>query len=221
MTAKKAAKKRATPAPRQSPQSKDAILAAALKAFAHDGFAGASLPKIAKQAGVASPLIHYYFGTKDNLWRETVDYSLGRLLRETSAIRDATRALPPLDRLRVLLQAFTTFAANWPDHFAMIMAEAGSESDRFAWVQEEYIGALLKDVMSILAEAMDKDQIKSVSVDQLAYILFGGMLLYFTVNPAFPKGKDRDQLAHEYTDLVFSMLTGGLAKSEPRRRAVG
>ena len=34
------------------------------------------LPHLARLANVAPPLIHYYFGAKDNLWRETVDYSL-------------------------------------------------------------------------------------------------------------------------------------------------
>ena len=97
---KKAFRKRPQALPPENSKSRDAILVAALKAFAQGGFDGASLPKIAKIAKVAPPLIHYYFGSKEKLWRKTVDHSLGELRRESSAICNATRALAPLDRLR-------------------------------------------------------------------------------------------------------------------------
>ncbi|RYE57225.1 MAG: TetR/AcrR family transcriptional regulator, partial [Rhizobiaceae bacterium] len=74
--------KASAPARAMSVNAKSAILDAALKAFARDGFDGASLPKIAEMAQIAHPLIHYHFGSKDNLWRETVDYALGDLGRE-------------------------------------------------------------------------------------------------------------------------------------------
>ena len=108
-----------------------------------DPWSSLSVPKIAKMARVAAPLIHYYFGSKENLWRESVANSLGDLRREALAIRNATRALAPLDRLRVFLQTLTQHAARWPDNFVMIIAEARSESDRFAWVDENYTGVIL------------------------------------------------------------------------------
>src|SRR6266478_9921996 len=73
--------------------TKNEILEAALTAFARDGFDGASLPKIAEIAQIAHPLIHYYFGSKDNLWRETVDYAFGGLVAEATAVEAASRGL--------------------------------------------------------------------------------------------------------------------------------
>lgn len=80
----------------QSPNSRAAILSAALQAFARYGYDGASLPKIARIADVAGPLIHYYFGSKEQLWRETVDFSLGSLVREADTIVGATRSIRPI-----------------------------------------------------------------------------------------------------------------------------
>src|SRR6202162_4287546 len=74
------------------------ILEGALMALARDGFDGASLPKIAEIARVAHPLIHYYFGSKDNLWRETVEYAFGGLIGEAKAVEAASRSLSPLQR---------------------------------------------------------------------------------------------------------------------------
>lgn len=168
------------------------------------------MPKIAKLAGVAPPLIHYYFGSKDKLWRETVEYSLGKLRREADAIKVATRALTPLDRLRVLLQAYAHFAAHWPDHFFMTIAEARAEGDRFAWVEENYTGVLFDDVVQILEEAKKQGQIKEVRTDELAVLLIGGMMLYFTTYSHRPKDKSLDQQADDYTDMIFQLLGEGV-----------
>ena len=166
------------------------------------------MPRIAKIAKVAPPLIHYHFGSKENLWRETVDHSLGELRREASAICSATRTLAPLDRLRSLLQAITYFAARCPDHFTMIMAEARSDSDRFAWVQEHYTGVLFADVLSILQDAKDQSQIKDIAIDQLASMLVGGILVYFTITPANANKRNVTKRADGYIDMMFVLLEG-------------
>jgi AcrR family transcriptional regulator len=172
------------------------------------------MPKIAKTARVAAPLIHYYFGSKENLWRETVALSLGDVRRDALAIGKATRALAPLDRLRAFLQTLTQHAARWPDNFVMIIAEARSESDRFAWVQEHYTGVIFQELLSILQDAKDKKLIKDVAIDQLAFLLVGGVLVYFTVNPEVSNNTDPkylDRISGEYTELMFKLLLEGIA----------
>lgn len=197
--------------PQDNQNSREAILDAALRAFAREGYDGASLPKIAKLADVAPPLIHYYFGSKELLWRETVDFSLGELRREAAAICQATRSLAPLDRLRVLLQAYTQFAAKWPDHFFMIIAEARSDSGRFAWLQEQYTGVLFEEVVAILRDAREAKAIKDVPLEQLAIILVGGILLHFTVYPRPPSAEKLEILANQFSDMMFDLLIGGVA----------
>jgi AcrR family transcriptional regulator len=168
------------------------------------------MPRIAKMASVAPPLIHYYFGSKDQLWRETVEYSLGKLRREAAAIRVATRALAPLDRLRALLQAYAHFAAHWPDHFFMTIAEARLEGDRFAWVEENYTGVLFDDVVQLLKDAKQKGQINDIAINELAVLLIGGMMLYFTIYMHRPTDKSLDEQADDYTDMIFKLLDQGI-----------
>lgn len=55
-----------------SPDTREAILAAARTAFAERGFDGASIRIIATSAGVDPALVHHYFGTKDKLFRTCV-----------------------------------------------------------------------------------------------------------------------------------------------------
>src|ERR1700735_5916734 len=50
-----------------------AILAAAEAVFAEHGFGGATMAAIAARAGVPKPNIHYYFPTKQRLYRAVVE----------------------------------------------------------------------------------------------------------------------------------------------------
>jgi AcrR family transcriptional regulator len=54
--------------------TRDAILAAARDAFAEKGYDGASIRYIATSAGVDPALVHHYFGTKDQLFREAMRF---------------------------------------------------------------------------------------------------------------------------------------------------
>lgn len=168
------------------------------------------MPGIAKIAGVAPPLIHYYFESKENLWRETVDHSLGQLRTEASAVLRATRALGPLDRLRTLLQVYAEFAARCPDHFSMIVAEARAGSDRFAWLQENYTGILFEEVVAILKDARDAGLIKDVPLADLAVVLIGGILVYFTIYPSGVARSASAAASNGFVDFLFELLTRGV-----------
>jgi len=54
----------------QKTSSRDLILDAAEKVFAHFGFEGASMREIATECGISQALLHYHFQNKDNLYEE-------------------------------------------------------------------------------------------------------------------------------------------------------
>ncbi|MFN2370805.1 MAG: TetR/AcrR family transcriptional regulator [Candidatus Krumholzibacteriia bacterium] len=67
-------------APEPSPDGPQAaILAAARRLFAAQGFAGTSTRSIAEAAGVNLAMIHYYFGNKEQLYRQVVEREFTRL----------------------------------------------------------------------------------------------------------------------------------------------
>lgn len=194
----------------QSAGSRAAILSAALQTFARDGYDGASLPKIARMADVAPPLIHYYFGTKEKLWRETVDFSLGSLLREANTILSATRSFQPLDKLRALLEAYTLFAARFPDQFSMIIAEARSDSDRFVWVNENYTSHLFGYVTGNLQEAIAAGAIRKIVTEDLATMIMGAIFTRFAVGRHQRDGEDLRGVAESYVAEIFDIFLNGV-----------
>jgi AcrR family transcriptional regulator len=190
--------------------TKNEILEAALTAFARDGFDGASLPKIAEIAKIAHPLIHYYFGSKDNLWRETVDYAFGGLVAEATAVEAASRGLSPLHRLRVIIQAFAQFAARYPDHLGLIMAEMRSDSERLVWLRKNYLNAFLGRLARALKDAQEQNEIKKIPVDHLTFILVGSIISYFSINFDPPKNATSEDLANRHAKWVLEVILNGI-----------
>ncbi|GAA4218905.1 TetR/AcrR family transcriptional regulator [Actinocatenispora rupis] len=56
-----------------NPGTREAILTAARDAFSRQGYAGASVRRIAAAAGVDPALVHHYFGTKDELFTAALE----------------------------------------------------------------------------------------------------------------------------------------------------
>lgn len=56
--------------------ARERILAAAIEEFGELGYDGATVRSIAARAGVDSALVHHYFGTKADLFAETIDVPL-------------------------------------------------------------------------------------------------------------------------------------------------
>jgi TetR/AcrR family transcriptional regulator len=54
-------------------ENEKAILAAAEEVFAEYGFAGATTSRIAERAGIPKANLHYYFPTKESLYRRIID----------------------------------------------------------------------------------------------------------------------------------------------------
>lgn len=194
------------------PGVRTVILEASLLAFSQDGFGGASLPRIARAANVGHPLIHYYFGSKENLWRQTVEYAFGGLLSEVSMIEAASSDLSPLDRLRVLVRAFALFAARHPSHLGLIIAETRAKTERLAWLQTNFTHAFVGRLRKILAEAQAAKQIRDVPINHLDVIIIGSVVLYFSVNFELPGDVSPEQLAAQHADAVLDAILCGIRR---------
>lgn len=71
-----------------NPDTREAILAAAREAFADRGFDRASIRAIAATAGVDPALVHHYFGTKEQLFLETMRVEVDPGAAISEALRD-------------------------------------------------------------------------------------------------------------------------------------
>jgi AcrR family transcriptional regulator len=62
-----------------SPQTRDAILEAAISSFMERGYAQTTIRGVARAAGVDPALVMHFFGSKDGLFQEAIEGDVGRL----------------------------------------------------------------------------------------------------------------------------------------------
>ena len=112
-------------------QNQDVILAAAEEVFAERGFAGASMSEIARRAQLPKANLHYYFGTKEELYRAVLDDILTAWRQDMDGFRaDADPKLAVSAYIRSKLQFSKRRAsgskvfANEIIHGASVIGEA-------------------------------------------------------------------------------------------------
>src|SRR5258708_12878636 len=93
---------------RVSKATREKIIKAASRAFARDGYDGASIPTIVAEADVNQAAINYHFGSKEGLYRAVLQTALralmsdddapqsGKLSREAALRRFVRRQLRPM-----------------------------------------------------------------------------------------------------------------------------
>lgn len=93
-------------------QQEAAILEAAERVFARGGFQGATMVDIAQEAGLSKSNVHYYFGTKADIYRAVLANILRLWLAETDRI---TPGADPREALSHYIRAKMRLTAARPE----------------------------------------------------------------------------------------------------------
>ncbi|WP_060928260.1 TetR/AcrR family transcriptional regulator [Microbacterium hydrocarbonoxydans] len=97
----------------------------AIAAFARDGYDGASLRRIAQEAGVSPALIVHHFGDKNALRAECDDYVVSVFINEEHDLIVA----PTRDRIRTALNDLERYGP-YLDYLARMLADGSAAADR-------------------------------------------------------------------------------------------
>ena len=144
------------------------ILSAAEKVFARAGFGGATMAAMAEASGLPKANLHYYFGSKEVLYREVLARILNDWLLPTHGI---TVDADPKTALTQYIRAKMELSAQRPD---------GSK----VWANELLHGAPV--VKSLLATELrtlllEKAAVVQAWVDAKRMAKVDGMHLFFTI----------------------------------------
>jgi AcrR family transcriptional regulator len=102
------------------PERRRALVAAATRAFAQNGFAATSLDDVATEAGVSRVLIYRHFESKSELYQAALDDVAGQLAQATGAP----------DRLSpASLDGLIRVAREHPDGFRLFFRHSGREPE--------------------------------------------------------------------------------------------
>lgn len=191
-----------------SDEGQQRILLAARAAFATHGFEGAKLRAISADAGVLHTAMLYHFPSKDALWRAVMadlfEAVEARLAAEAARLADA----PPAQVARALVRAFVAFSAGCPELHRIMTGEGRSDTDRLAWLVDNYSSRLFAGVQALapVASPLLRDPI------QLYYAIIGLSASVFTLAPEYRRLSGRDPFAPDEVaataDLVEQLVFG-------------
>jgi AcrR family transcriptional regulator len=128
------------------PAAEQALLDAAERLLVEVGYAGISTRRLAEKAGVNHGLVHYYFGSMENLLVQVLRRFTGRLTARQRALY-ADPDLPFLDKWRQAMRYLVSEDAEYEKIWLELQALAWNNPelrDRVAEVNAEWRGVLVE-----------------------------------------------------------------------------
>lgn len=144
--------RRGRPAAADTGDSRGDILTAAEALFAEHGFAATSMRSIADRVGVTPAMIHYYFGSKMELFQAVVEQALAPLAAAIANLRSGSKTM--LEQFPGLVMRL---AAERPQLPALLMREVflpgGKLQGHFAVNLAPRLGGALPGLLATEQEA--------------------------------------------------------------------
>jgi AcrR family transcriptional regulator len=100
-----------TPGAGSEPQARERILRSAARLYALHGYQGTSIRAVAEAAGVTKPLVHYHFGSKEQLFAALLRDCIESCRTRFESVTGATAG----ERLRAVLHAQFERAREAPE----------------------------------------------------------------------------------------------------------
>jgi AcrR family transcriptional regulator len=213
-------RRRGRPPGRRSEETRLRILRAAEREFAALGYDGTRTVAIARRAGLTHAMLHYYFDTKAELYREVLERVFGQLAFHLRAAVARAAIRSPRVALRHLLAVSQAVLARDP-HFVRIMLwEVAAGAPRLDAVAGPFFDGLARVVQRSGRRGLVRPPHDARDV---AVTLQGALLLYFAADPLVMRlfGRARfgpsacRRRSEHLAVLVDSMLVSG-QRSEKR-----
>ncbi|OHC58750.1 MAG: TetR family transcriptional regulator [Rhodobacterales bacterium RIFCSPHIGHO2_02_FULL_62_130] len=192
-------------------QNETLILQAAEKVFAEAGFGGATMQLIADVAGLPKANLHYYFATKEDLYRRVVQNIFEIWLHAADSM---DQAAGPVEGIGAYIEAKMEISRRHPDG-SKVWA---SEVMHGAPVIQDYLETTLREWTTgragLIQRWIDEGKMAAVNPEHLLYMLWATTQHYAdfghqieTLNGGAPL---TDQQWRAAKDSVKSMILRGI-----------
>lgn len=176
--------------------TEERILAAAKKIFVRDGYHGARMEDIAKEADVNKALLHYYFRSKDKLFEVIFQELKSGLLPMVSHIFESDT--PVFDKIKQFIASYIDLLNANPYLPLFLLNEMNKDPEKFIQnfgIIEKVHQVLPKFVMQIQSE-IEKGILKPISPIQLMMNIISMCIMPFVGKPMMQRVMQLDDLQY-------------------------
>lgn len=195
------------PSTKSSSATRQQILQAALRQFAHSGYAGASVQAIVDAAKVTKPVLYYHFDSKEGLYTALIEWASNERLRRSEAA--VARGTTLAEKFTEILAATFAFVRQNREltHLSIgtVFAAKGEVPNQEHCLAK---GRRVFDLMAKLAEAGRRNGAlkREFSAHELAMGIYGMMNFYVMLHLVLPDQPLNRALAER---IVTLFLSGG------------
>ncbi len=166
-------------------ETDELILQTAREHFVKHGYAGTRMQEIADEAGINKAMLHYYFRSKDQLYRTIIGQILDQIIPKFAATMG--EKCPFWEKLERLVHVYIVTLCEQPDIPFFIMSELSQQRERF-------LGELRKkadhfpSVQTFLVQIADEvksKKIRSIPPLHLLLNIIGMTVFPFMARPIF------------------------------------
>jgi len=172
-----------TPRAARREKSSDAperILVAALGAFSEKGFDGARMRDIATRANLTLGLLQYHFGSKEKLWRASVERIFSELAAGLDGIIEASADMDEREALNLLLESHVRFAAEHTEFLRIMNDEGKRRGPRMRWLVDRYVKPLHDKIIPMIERAQKTGVLPAgIAPTHFVYIMIGAVGMIF------------------------------------------
>jgi AcrR family transcriptional regulator len=165
--------RRGRPRAEDSPASSDEIFLAALRAFATRGYDGTSVRELNQQLGVSHNLLNRRFGSKEQLWRATVDHWIGDVVAELATVISDDEG-DPLETLRRLIIRFIEVQARRPELARLMNIESSIDGPRLRYLFDQFISPWAATADHLTEELVAAGRIRALPPGTLYFLVAYG-----------------------------------------------
>jgi len=151
-------------------ETKKKIFVSAIKIFSRSGYEGAIMDDIAINAGVAKGTLYYYFKSKEEIFKYTINEGMNVILKQIEVATENEEDC--LIKIRMLCRVQLSLVSENRDFFKVIMSQLWGREIRHIQIREVvqiYIDVIEKH----LKEAIEQGVIKKSETSFMAYTFFG------------------------------------------------
>jgi TetR/AcrR family transcriptional regulator len=155
----------------------ESILKTALEAFAQRGFDGVSVRELNRQIGVSHNLVHYYFRSKEALWRAAIDYGL----RPTVDAWNHEPLVPtddPVEIMQLGLRRFLEVTVRCPSVQRIMEHEGAVGGPRLDYIAERYMLPYLTSLVRF--EETTEMEKRGLNLASVVMLTTSGATAFFT-----------------------------------------
>ncbi|MEO7522307.1 MAG: helix-turn-helix domain-containing protein [Gemmatimonas sp.] len=179
------------------------ILDAARTVFIRRGTAGARMRDIAAEAGVNQALLHYYFGSKDELAERVFVEAAGRIAPAMASLLDPAATLEQM--VERFVEIYIDTVRQTPFVPAYLMAEAHQHPERINKLMQKAVGtvpanvanAALAHIDGIIAQRVTAGTMRPMPARQLLINVLALVVMPFVARPILLLGLGLDDEGYD------------------------